>query len=336
MQWQDFARPSVAVDVAVLTVVPAATPWLGVLVHRRAGDAYHGRWDIPGGFVLAGETLAVAVLRVLREKSDVRGLQPTQLHVFDDPHRDERGWVMSVAHMDAVPYARLQAAMTARDDVRIVPVEEVEGRIRVKLPGRHRTLPWDHDEIVAMAVERLRERYAQRPDPDGLVLPAASRRSDSGADLPGDAEAARPGAPNEPNDFSEPSDVYVDPLTTAFVLKVQDWPVVEPSATPVFADDGGVPLVRPASAALMGPPDELALLAPPEDADGPTVDEHDPTLDAPAFTLTELRGVHEAVAGHRLQRDTFRRSVEPYLRRTGRTSEGHVGRPGVLYTHEDD
>ncbi len=49
------------------------------------------------------------------------------------------------------------------------------------------------------------------------------------------------------------------------------------------------------------------------------------------FTLTELRQVHEAVAGHALQRDTFRRTVEPYLRRTARTSEGRVGRPGVLY-----
>ena len=66
MKWEEFARPSVAVDVAVLTVVPELQPWLGLLVYRRAGDAYPGRWDIPGGFVRAGERLADIVLRVLR------------------------------------------------------------------------------------------------------------------------------------------------------------------------------------------------------------------------------------------------------------------------------
>lgn len=258
MEWAEFPRPSVAVDVAVLTVVPDPEPWLGLLVHQRAGDAYRGRWDIPGGFVQARETLAQAVLRLLQEKSDVRGLQPAQLHVFDDPDRDERGWVMSVAHMDAVPYPRLMAAMTRRDDVRIVPVREVGGRLHAEVPGRFRTLPWDHDEIVAMAVQRLRARYAERPDPDGLLV---------GSEVP---------------------------------------------AGRLMSD--GIQA------------DALSDVAPERRAEGDAES---------AFTLSELRRVHEAVAGRPLQRDTFRRTVEPFLRRTERTSEGRVGRPGWLYLRAD-
>lgn len=267
MKWEEYARPSVAVDVAVLTVLPGPEPWLGLLVHRRAGDAYKGRWDIPGGFVQAGETLADAVLRLLREKSDVRGLQPIQLHVFDDPDRDERGWVMSVAHMDAVPYERLMAAMTLRDDVRIVPIQESEGHIWVKTPGKHRKLPWDHDEIVTMAVRRLRERYAERPDPAGLLV----------------GESRSTGGP------------MGDAMSRSLAVDAND---------SVVARDVGEALTAPAPRSV--------------------------------FTLTELRQVHEAVAGHTLQRDTFRRTVEPYLRRTSRTSEGRVGRPGVLYELGDE
>ena len=259
MQWDEFPRPSVAVDVAVLTVVPDPEPWLGLLVHRRAGDAYRGRWDIPGGFVQARETLAQAVLRLLQEKSDVRGLQPAQLHVFDDPDRDERGWVMTVAHMDAVPHPRLIAAMTRRDDVRIVPVREADGKLHAELPGGVRALPWDHDEIVAMAVGRLRARYAERPDPDGLLVGS-------------EAAAA--------------------------------WPMGDGMQA-----------------------DALLDVATEGRGDGDTES---------AFTLTELRRVHEAIAGRPLQRDTFRRTVEPFLRRTERTSGGRVGRPGWLYVREQD
>ena len=35
------------------------------------------------------------------------GLHPRQLHVFDDPNRDERGWVLSVAHVEIMRPERL-------------------------------------------------------------------------------------------------------------------------------------------------------------------------------------------------------------------------------------
>ena len=42
----------------------------------------------------AGETLADAVQRCLRDKLGVAGIRPHQLHVFDDPDRDDRDWVI--------------------------------------------------------------------------------------------------------------------------------------------------------------------------------------------------------------------------------------------------
>ena len=52
--------------------------WRCVGTAARAGP-------FPGTFLHEGETLADAVDRSLRDKANVRGLHPRQLHVFDDP-----------------------------------------------------------------------------------------------------------------------------------------------------------------------------------------------------------------------------------------------------------
>ncbi|MCV7367731.1 NUDIX hydrolase [Mycolicibacterium duvalii] len=146
----DYPRPSVAVDTAVLTLDDEHG--LLVLEVRRAS----GRgWALPGTFLHPGETLADAVDRSLRLKANVGGLHPRQLHVFDDPRRDDRGWVLSVAHLDVVQPERLQYRFP--EATRLMPVSA---------PGR---LIYDHADIVARAVEHLRARYLDKPDPYRLL-----------------------------------------------------------------------------------------------------------------------------------------------------------------------
>lgn len=147
----DYPRPSVAVDTAVLTV-PVGEP-LSVLQVR---DAVDGDWRLPGTFVHEGERLAAAVLRSLSDKAGVTGLAPSQLHVFDDPERDSRGWVLSVAHLDVVPASAVSSGLDA-SRARLVPVEDATGMVH------------GHDEIVAFAVASLRALYGAAPDPRGLV-----------------------------------------------------------------------------------------------------------------------------------------------------------------------
>ena len=52
--------------------------------------------------------------RCLREKAGVEGTRPRQLHVFDKPDRDDRGWVLSVAHMDVVRPERLDGRIAQK------------------------------------------------------------------------------------------------------------------------------------------------------------------------------------------------------------------------------
>src|SRR3954468_22684838 len=109
----DYPRPSVAVDTAVLTV-PDDDPRLSVLLVRRAVGHRGSEWSLPGTFLHEGETLAVAVGRSLREKAGLAPeVAPRQLHVFDDPARDDRGWVLSVAHVAALPWRQIEPVLGA-------------------------------------------------------------------------------------------------------------------------------------------------------------------------------------------------------------------------------
>lgn len=146
---EDYPRPSVAVDTAVLTVRDTVE----VLVVRGGTDDAAG-WRLPGSFLHPGERLADAVLRSLREKASVQGLSPAQLRVFDDPERDPRGWVLSVAHVDVVPAERLP---------------ELGDRAQLRDASAVGDLAFQHAAIVDAALAWLRDRYAAAPDPASLL-----------------------------------------------------------------------------------------------------------------------------------------------------------------------
>ena len=143
----DFPRPSVAVDVAVLTVRDDRLQVV-VVDHALGGSA------LPGTFLHEGEVLAEAAARALAEKAGLRRVPFTQLHVFDRLDRDDRGWVLSVGHSAAVRSERLPAGTG------LVPIQG--GRAAGDLL-------FDHAEIVRLAVDRLRRDYATDVDPAGLL-----------------------------------------------------------------------------------------------------------------------------------------------------------------------
>jgi 8-oxo-dGTP diphosphatase len=143
----DYPRPSVAVDVAMLTVRDDSLRVV-VVEHRLGG------WALPGTFLHEGERLSDAASRALREKAGLDNALFTQLEVFDDPTRDERGWVLSVAHTGGLADERIPAEVTV---MRVVNGQAEE------------SLRFDHNKMVALAVVELRRRYANSIDPAGLL-----------------------------------------------------------------------------------------------------------------------------------------------------------------------
>ena len=158
-----FRGPHVAVDVAVLTVVPhEASPTgraqLSVLVDER--ESSPAGLVLPGRFLRQGQTVAQAVADALSIKAGLADLQvaPRLLRVFDDPARDPRGWTLSLGHAVSVPFDRMESAtgtLVHLDDRGVAQTGAA--------------LLFDHDVIVREAAEDIRARYELAPDPDALL-----------------------------------------------------------------------------------------------------------------------------------------------------------------------
>ena len=74
--------PPPAVAVVIFTVREGA---LQVLLINRAADPEAGRWALPGGLLLDGETLDAAASRVLVRETGVADVYLEQLYTFDTP-----------------------------------------------------------------------------------------------------------------------------------------------------------------------------------------------------------------------------------------------------------
>lgn len=125
---------------------------LKVLLIERDQAPFEGKWALPGGFVRLDETLEAAALRELGEETGLSRLYLEQLHAFSRVDRDPRERVVSVAFYSLVKLGdhRVQAATDARDAAWF-PVHDVP------------TLAFDHEEILEVAIERLRQKLRHEP-----------------------------------------------------------------------------------------------------------------------------------------------------------------------------
>lgn len=155
-----FERPSLAVDVVLLTVVDHT---LQLLVIERREHPFVGHWTLPGGFVGIDEGLAEAARRVLRAKTGLDDVFLEQLHTFGDPQRDPRMRIVSVAHVALVDSSRAPGGPGRWAEVEVPWAGLTGGAVEVAVAGEPSVLGFDHDVIAGHAVRRLRERLDSSP-----------------------------------------------------------------------------------------------------------------------------------------------------------------------------
>jgi len=137
-------RIQVAVDIVVFTVQEQA---LKLLLIQRGIAPFKGRYALPGGFVLAKETLEQAAFRELFEETGTTDVYLEQLYTFGDPDRDPRSRVVTVAYYALVPTDK--SPLLAGTDAAAAGWYPV-----LALPS----LAFDHGKIVEYAVDRLRNK----------------------------------------------------------------------------------------------------------------------------------------------------------------------------------
>lgn len=150
----DFQTPFASVDLVLFSLIDDG---LGLLLPKRDREPFLGSRALPGGYVHIDEdddTFNTA-RRVAREKLGVDVAYLEQLYTFSGRARDPRGWSISVSYLGLV------AATDLAEQVRrnLVPVE--------KIPR----LPFDHNEIVAKAIQRLHDKSTYSSLPAFLLPP---------------------------------------------------------------------------------------------------------------------------------------------------------------------
>ncbi len=159
----EHPRPISTVDVVLLTAVPRDPLPMGcvdasrlevvVATVRRREEPMAGEWGLPGTYLHAQEggddSLEAAAQRVLRDKCGISGTYVEQLRTYSGRTRDPRGWSQTTALYALVHPSRLEG----NPGTRLLPVE--------RLP----TLPFDHADIIADAVARIRSKatYSSLP-----------------------------------------------------------------------------------------------------------------------------------------------------------------------------
>ena len=117
------------------------TTW--VLLIKRGREPFAGAWALPGGHVDPGETFLQAAIREAREETGLAIAKMAQVGVYDEPGRDPRGRVVSVAFTATALTAVRPVAGDDAVAVAWVPVSEV---FSGELP-----MAFDHIKIVTDA-----------------------------------------------------------------------------------------------------------------------------------------------------------------------------------------
>ena len=123
---------------------------LQVLLVERGIEPYKGKWAFPGGFLKMDETAEEGALRELREETGLERAYILQFHAFSDPHRDPRERVITIAYYALVKIQEVHGGDDAAS-ARWFPLSEIP------------SLAFDHDYILRMATQRLREEIHFQP-----------------------------------------------------------------------------------------------------------------------------------------------------------------------------
>ena len=154
-KWEStYWHPAVAVD-AVVFGYDEEEKCLSVLLITRGEEPFMGMWALPGGFIRQNdESAEAAVYRELHEETNVEGIYLEELKTFSkigrDPRDDER--VISIAFFALV--VKNSYVIKGGDDAKIAKWFPVD-----HLP----TLAFDHQEIINVALERLRRSIHFEP-----------------------------------------------------------------------------------------------------------------------------------------------------------------------------
>lgn len=142
-----YPHPSVTTDCVIFGFDGSK---LKVLLIKRGGEPYKGRWAFPGGFMQIDESAEQGARRELKEETGLETVYIRQFHTFSEPNRDPRERVVTIAYYALV---RLQEVKGGDD------AAEASWFALDQVPQ----LAFDHDLILRKAEQALRQQIHFEP-----------------------------------------------------------------------------------------------------------------------------------------------------------------------------
>jgi 8-oxo-dGTP diphosphatase len=156
-----YAMPFTRLEIVCFAIVGGK---LQVLLGKRAGPPFKGKWAIPGGVLRIDldASLDQAAQRVASERLRIEAKGLRQLQAYGGATRDPRApWTLSVIYRTLVQ----EIAFPAKEGKRLeallwVPVEKA---------AADPSLAFDHQRLIATALANLRAEVNQLGLPFGLL-----------------------------------------------------------------------------------------------------------------------------------------------------------------------
>lgn len=142
-----YPHPSVTADCVIFGFDGVN---IKMLLIQRGIEPFKGKWAFPGGFMKIDETAEECAKRELEEETGLKNAAVEQFYTFSDVNRDPRERVITVAHYALVRLSEVKGGDDAVS-ARWFAMDEVP------------SLAFDHDRILRMAVNRLKERICFEP-----------------------------------------------------------------------------------------------------------------------------------------------------------------------------
>ena len=142
-----YPHPAVTADCVVFGFDGVS---IKVLLVKRGVEPYKGKWALPGGFMKIDETAEECAKRELEEETGLTNTSVEQFYTFTDVNRDPRERVVTIAHYALVRLSDVKGG----DDA-----EVAQWFTQSEIPS----LAFDHDRILRMALNCLKERICFEP-----------------------------------------------------------------------------------------------------------------------------------------------------------------------------
>lgn len=138
---QEFKFSILAADTVVFSLLKGE---LFVLVVKAKTGPYKGQLALPGGLVKPSESIEESVGKRLAKYVRPGSFYLEQLYTFGSLNRDPSGRIVSVSYLGLTPYSPLKAPQESL----WIPVK--------RLP----ILAYDHNQIVKLALQRLKDKLS--------------------------------------------------------------------------------------------------------------------------------------------------------------------------------